>query len=84
MNATKRGRREGATELARWKEYGFASFEACLHRQEQVYVDEKRTLERHKALLKTRRRAAAIREQERYLDARLVGARTMAERLRRG
>jgi len=84
MNATTRhGRREGAAALAQWKDDGFTSVEACLHKREQVYVDEKRRLEHYKTMPKTRRLAALLREQEYYLDGLLAGARTMAERLKR-
>lgn len=84
MNATtKRGRREGAITLARWKEYEFTSVEACLHRQEQVYAEEMQRLERQKTLPKKRWQRALLREQERYLDGLLSGARTMADELRR-
>lgn len=80
---TRRGRQEGAAELARWKEYGFESVEACLHHQEQVYDQEMRVVERHKALPKARWQRALLREQECYLGGLIAGARTMADELRR-
>jgi len=82
MNATRRGRREGAAALARWKDDGFTSVDACLHNREQVYAEEMRTVERHKALPKRRWQRVLLREQERYLGSLLAGARMMADELR--
>jgi len=81
---TRRGRREGAMFVAQWKEYRFPSVEACLQRQEQDYAGEMRTVERHKALQKRRWQRALLREQERYLNGLIEGARAMAARLERG
>lgn len=74
MNGERRGRREGAETIVKYRAYGFTSIETCLLHWEQVRLDELRRVEasvRKKQM--TRKRQALFREQKLYLEAQMMG-----------